>query len=63
MQANITDPGVNLRCGVVIMRNQLAARSTLFPRRFYYWSVLTRKRATIQRDFLLHRAQLGFCQE
>lgn len=63
MQANITDPGVNLRCGVVIMRNQLAARSTLFPKRYYYWSVLTRKRASIQRDFLLHRGQLGFCQE
>jgi hypothetical protein len=63
MQANITDPGVNLRCGVVIMRNQLQARSTLFPRRFYYWSVLTRKRASIQRDFLQHRAQLGFCAQ
>lgn len=62
MQANITDPGVNLRCGVVILRNQLAARSTLFPRRYYYWSVLTRKRASIEQDFLRHRAQLPFCE-
>ncbi|XXF76104.1 transglycosylase SLT domain-containing protein [Myxococcaceae bacterium GXIMD 01537] len=62
MQANITDPGVNLRCGVAIMRNQLAARSTLFPQRYYYWSVLTRKRASIERDFAQHRAQLAFCR-
>ncbi|MBN1207250.1 MAG: transglycosylase SLT domain-containing protein [Myxococcaceae bacterium] len=62
MEANITDPTVNLRCGVAILRNQLAARSTLFPRRYYYWSVLTRKREQIQRDFLQHREQLGFCQ-
>jgi hypothetical protein len=61
MEANITDPAVNLRCGVAILRNQLAARSTLFPRRYYYWSVLTRKRAQIERDFLRHREQLGFC--
>jgi hypothetical protein len=63
MEANITDPGVNLRCGVIILSNQLAARNTLFPRRFYYWSVLTRKREQIERDFLQHREQLGFCQE
>ncbi|KFE66591.1 hypothetical protein DB31_1064 [Hyalangium minutum] len=62
MDANITDPAVNLRCGVAILRNQLASRNTLFPRRYYYWSVLTRKREQIQRDFLLHRDQLGFCQ-
>jgi hypothetical protein len=62
MQANITDPDVNLRCGVVILSNQLKARSTLFPRRYYYWSVLTRKRASIERDFLRHRGQLGFCE-
>jgi hypothetical protein len=62
MDANITDPAVNLRCGVAILRNQLAARNTLFPRRYYYWSVLTRKREQIQRDFMQHRGQLGFCQ-
>jgi hypothetical protein len=62
MRANITDPVVNLRCGVVILRNQLAARSTLFPRRSYYWSVLTRRRAAIEQDFLRHRAQLPFCE-
>jgi hypothetical protein len=62
MQANITDPDVNLRCGVVILSNQLKARSTLFPRRYYYWSVLTRKRAAIERDVLRHRGQLGFCE-
>jgi Transglycosylase SLT domain len=62
MEANITDPGVNLRCGVAILRNQLAARNTLFPRRYYYWSVLTRKREQIERDFVQHRGQLGFCQ-
>lgn len=62
MEANITDPAVNLRCGVAILRNQLAARNTLFPRRYYYWSVLTRKREQIERDFVQHRGQLGFCQ-
>jgi hypothetical protein len=63
MEANITDPAVNLRCGVAILRNQLAARNTLFPRRYYYyWSVLTRKREHIERDFVQHRGQLGFCQ-
>ena len=62
MDANITDPAVNLRCGVAILRNQLASRNTLFPRRYYYWSVLTRKREQVQRDFLQHRDQLGFCQ-
>ncbi len=63
MEANITDPAVNLRCGVAILRNQLAARNTLFPRRYYYWSVLTRKREQIERDFVQHRGQLGFCQQ
>ena len=58
MEANITDPAVNLRCGVAILRNQLAARNTLFPRRYYYWSVLTRKRQQIERDFVQHRGQL-----
>jgi hypothetical protein len=62
MDANITDPAVNLRCGVAILRNQLAKRNTLFPRRYYYWSVLTRKREQIERDFVQHREQLGFCQ-
>jgi hypothetical protein len=62
MEANITDPAVNLRCGVAILRNQLSARNTLFPPRFYYWSVLTRKRSQIERDFLQHREQLGFCR-
>lgn len=62
MEANITDPAVNLRCGVAILRNQLATRNTLFPRRYYYWSVLTRKRDQIERDFTQHRVQLGFCQ-
>jgi hypothetical protein len=62
MEANITDPAVNLRCGVAILRNQLSARSTLFPKRFYYWSVLTRKRSQIERDFLQHREQFGFCR-
>ncbi|MDY7233213.1 transglycosylase SLT domain-containing protein [Hyalangium rubrum] len=62
MEANITDPAVNLRCGVAILRNQLARRNTLFPRRFYYWSVLTRKREQIERDFLQHQGQLGFCR-
>jgi hypothetical protein len=60
--ANITQPEVNLRCGVAIMRDQLAVRSTLFPRRAYYWSVLTRKRAQIVSDFERHRDQLGFCR-
>jgi hypothetical protein len=63
MEANITDPAVNLRCGVAILRNQLAARNTLFPQRYYYWSVLTRKREQIERDFMQHRGQLGFCQQ
>jgi hypothetical protein len=63
MEANITDPAVNLRCGVAILRNQLATRNTLFPRRYYYWSVLTRKREQIERDFVQHRGQLGFCQQ
>jgi hypothetical protein len=63
MEANITDPAVNLRCGVAILRNQLSARNTLFPPRFYYWSVLTRKRSQIERDFMQHREQLGFCRE
>ncbi len=62
MEANITDPAVNLRCGVAILRNQLSARNTLFPKRFYYWSVLTRKRSQIERDFMQHREQLGFCR-
>ncbi|HLL02284.1 MAG TPA: transglycosylase SLT domain-containing protein [Myxococcaceae bacterium] len=62
MEANITDPSVNLRCGVAILRNQLSARNTLFPPRFYYWSVLTRKRSQIERDFQQHRAQLAFCR-
>jgi hypothetical protein len=62
MEANITDPAVNLRCGVAILRNQLSARNTLFPTRFYYWSVLTRKRSQIERDFQQHRGQLGFCR-
>jgi len=44
------------------MRDQLAVRSTLFPRRAYYWSVLTRKRAQIVSDFERHRGQLGFCR-
>jgi len=60
--ANITDPAANLRCGVAILRDQLQARGTLFPPRFYYWSVLTKKRAAIVGDFQRHRAQLPFCR-
>lgn len=40
--ANITDPAVNLDCGVAILRKQLAVKKTLFPGpKPYYWSVLT----------------------
>jgi hypothetical protein len=61
---NILDPEVNLSCGVAILRRQLAARGTLFPRpKPYYWAVLTSKQVQprLKRDLSTRAAALAFC--
>lgn len=40
-EASLKDPETNIRCAVKIMRNQMEVRKTLWPKKFYYWSVLT----------------------
>jgi hypothetical protein len=59
----ILSPRENIRCGVMILRNQIRQRGTLWPSTFYYWSVLTtRKSAVVRRVFRENAAKhLGFC--
>lgn len=63
-QGNIVDPEINLSCGVAIMRRQLAARGTLFPRpKPYYWSVLTSQKVQpkVKAYLALAAGRLPFC--
>lgn len=61
--ARILKPLENIRCGVVILRNQVLQRKTLWPKTFYYWSVLTTQRSRVVRDVFYENARenLGFC--
>ncbi len=48
----ILNPFDNIRCGVMILKNQISNRRTLWPNTYYYWSVLTtRKSATVRNVF------------
>jgi hypothetical protein len=59
----LKDPATNIRCAVTIMRNQIEDRKTLWPKTFYYWSVLTTsKKIEVKSIFGAYKRNfLGFC--
>jgi hypothetical protein len=59
----ILNPFDNIRCGAVILRNQILHRHTLWPDTYYYWAVLTtRKRAVVREVFRANAEKsMGFC--
>lgn len=67
----ILTPSQNLRCGLSILQRQLRgnqrraiAPGTLFPKKAYYWSVLTRpsSQTKVIDFFKSHLSQLHFCK-
>ena len=63
-ELNLRSPKDNLRCGVLVMKNQIKVRKHLFPTSFYYWSVLTlsRGKAKMMKVYNENKARLGFCR-
>jgi hypothetical protein len=60
---SLTNPQVNLACGVAILAHQVRSRhGVLFPASFYYWSVLTNKKSQIKRDFQRDAGRLANCR-
>jgi hypothetical protein len=59
----ILNPFENIRCGVVILKNQIAVRKTLWPATYYYWSVLTTRKSSVVREVFRANAkkQLSYC--
>ena len=60
-EKNIFNPKVNLQCSVSIMIDQISSRHTLFPSKYYYWSVLTDLKKDIKNYFKKYSDQLDFC--
>ncbi len=59
---DIESPEDNLRCGLLILRNQIKSRRALFlPRSYYYWSVLTNKERTVRAVFNSQLNKLSYC--
>ena len=55
---NILNPEVNLKTGVIIMARQLQNRKCIFTKKFFYWSVLTKKQKEIIVFFQKNIAEL-----
>jgi hypothetical protein len=54
----------NLRCGLLILKNQIKKHQALFtPGYFYYWSVLRNKPEVIRDVFAKNSSQLSFCKK
>ncbi len=70
-EETLLEPTLNLKCGLGIMLRQLKGSpsrdllpGTLFPKKAYYWSVLTRpsSKTKVIEFFKSHLIQLSFCK-
>jgi len=57
---NILIPEINLRSGTIIFAKQLKVKKTIFPNKYYYWSVLTNKQNDIIEFFKKSSKELNF---
>ena len=59
----LKDPSRNIRCAATIMQNQIEQRGTLWPRKAYYWSVLSSsKKIEVRAIFNAYKSKfLRFC--
>ena len=59
----LKDPLRNIRCAATIMQNQIERSGTLWPRKAYYWSVLSSsKKIEVRAIFNAYKAKfLRFC--